>query len=587
MRLPDRPCAKALPLGGALLALAFCLPGCVAVRKPVADTPASATPSGSAPTEAEAPVPPAPEQSGGTPFAAPDDPAAGEAPDTQEVELEASGESAAEPDDDEPSGEPSPLDELAEVEPEVAPAELAKERAVVESKPTTFDIPIEINDKVLGWVDFFTKRYREKFQETLVRSGRYLPIIHAVFQAEGLPLDLAYLVHVESAYKPLALSRSKARGLFQFMAATGRRYGLRYDYWVDDRVDPEKAARAAAAYLRDLYTMFGDWNLALAAYNAGEGKVGRSLARTRTKSFWALSDTRALRRETRSYVPAILAATLISKDPGRYGFEFEPDPPMEYDTIEVRGAVDLMVLARCAGTDFETMRALNLALRRRQTPPDRTTQVRVPKGSGESTLLALDSVPPSSRVLVRRHRVRRGETLGAVSRRYGVPVAVIQKANGLGSRTMLRVGRVLTIPTGPMTAAELASLRDEEPGSQARASMAYRVRRGDSLSGIARRFGVTPQAIARASGIRVGSVLRVGQRLTIPTGRVATVHANGASSPRASAGRDRGIHTVRRGETLWRIAGLYRISVDELCALNGISRHEVLHPGTKLTVASN
>lgn len=504
-----------------------------------------------------------------------------EEPAALDVEPEGgAGELAEELSAEEAAAVPSPLDELAEVAPEVGAKGLAAERSVAESGLGDFDIPIELNDTVLGWVDFFTTRYRDKFLQGLVRSGRYLPMIWDIFRAEGLPLDLAYLVHVESAYRPEALSRAKARGLFQFMAATARRYGLRVDWWVDERVDPEKATRAAAAYLKDLYTMFGDWHLALAAYNAGEGKVQRSLRRTGTTSFWSLARTPALARETRSYVPAILAATVISKDPARYGFEFSPEPPLDYDTIAVRGAADLRILARCAGTDLETMRALNPALRRLQTPPEGTTEVRVPKGTAAAALAAFEEIPPASRILVRYHRVRRGDTLSAIARRYGVPVAELQRTNRLGPKRLLRVGQVLKIPS----AGREAVARGEEHGRRRSAvagTVVYRVQPGDTLSAIARRYGTTVHAIARANRIRANSVVRVGQRLRVPVSAAADGH------PGRGAVLRRAVHTVRPGETLWRIATLYSMSVEELCALNGISRDEVLRPGTRLTVSSN
>lgn len=581
MSLPDRAWSARSRVAASLLP-ALLMAGCATRKPPEPKPPPVASAEASAPSEVE-PAEDARISSESAAEAAADE-TVQEAADAPGVEPEGGPQEELAQEEEEMAPEeapavPSPLDELAEVAPEVAPEDLA-ERSAAESRLVDVDIPIELNDTVLSWVDFFTTRYREKFLQGLVRSGRYLPMIRDIFRAEGLPLDLAYLVHVESAYRPEALSRAGARGLFQFMAATARRYGLRVDWWVDERVDPEKATRAAAAYLKDLYSMFGDWHLALAAYNAGEGKVQRSLQGTGTTSFWSLARTRALARETRSYVPAILAATVISKDPARYGFEFSPEPPLDYDTITVRGAADLRVLARCAGTDLETMRTLNPALRRLQTPPGGTTQVRVPKDTGEATLAAFEKIPAANRVLVRYHRVRRGDTLSAIARRYGIPVAELQRLNGLRSKRLLRVGQVLKIPSGGTGS---AAARDGGGGPAAPASWAvvYRVQPGDTLSAIARRYGTTVNEIARANRIRGASVLRVGQRLKIPVSRAANGHAAGA------AGRRPGVHTVRPGETLWRIASRYSMSVEELCVLNGISREDVLRPGMRLTVSSN
>jgi membrane-bound lytic murein transglycosylase D len=477
--------------------------------------------------------------------------------------------------------------ELARRTPEISAEEAQLERSRAESGDPTFDIPMELNEKVLAWVDYYSNRHHASFEAGLVRSGRYLPMIREIFAEAGLPQDLAYMAHVESSYKTTAYSRAGAKGVMQFIRGTGRKYELEIDYWVDERSDPEKSARAAAAYLTDLHDEFGDWYLALAAYNAGEGRVRRGLKRTGAKDFWALAKTRELRRETRNYVPAILAATLISKSPEKYGFDFEAEPPVDYDTIVVNDAVDLRVLAKCADTDLQTLKKLNPALRRHQTPPNRKAEVRVPTGSASLTLAALDKVPEDERILYTHHVIRQGDTLWEISRGYGVSVRAIQDANGMGRRTLLSLGRVLKIPTA--TSSSYASI-DELPPS-VDGALTYRVRRGDTLSHIARRYSTTPSAIAAASGISVRKTLQIGERLqVVPNARTATQARNavGGSSTVAAArhsgsGGSR-VHTVRRGDTLWRIARSYRTSVDEICSVNAIRPDAVLYPGTRLTV---
>jgi membrane-bound lytic murein transglycosylase D len=477
--------------------------------------------------------------------------------------------------------------ELARRTPEISAEEAQLERSRAESGDPTFDIPMELNEKVLAWVDYYSNRHHASFEAGLVRSGRYLPMIREIFAEAGLPQDLAYMAHVESSYKTTAYSRAGAKGVMQFIRGTGRKYELEIDYWVDERSDPEKSARAAAAYLTDLHDEFGDWYLALAAYNAGEGRVRRGLKRTGAKDFWALAKTRELRRETRNYVPAILAATLISKSPEKYGFDLEPEPPVDYDTIVVDDAVDLRVLAKCADTDLQTLKKLNPALRRHQTPPNRKAEVRVPTGSASLTLAALDKVPEDERILYTHHVIRQGDTLWEISRGYGVSVRAIQDANGMGRRTLLSLGRVLKIPTA--TSSSYASI-DELPPS-VDGALTYRVRRGDTLSHIARRYSTTPSAIAAASGISVRKTLQIGERLqVVPNARTATQARNavGGSSTVAAArhsgsGGSR-VHTVRRGDTLWRIARSYRTSVDEICSVNAITPDTVLYPGTRLTV---
>jgi membrane-bound lytic murein transglycosylase D len=489
-------------------------------------------------------------------------------------------------------GEPvtdSPLDRLAVVEPELSGEELERERDLVTSVPPAIDLPFEINEPVLAWIDMYSGRMKGAFEAGIVRSGRYMDMFRQKFREAGVPEDLVYMAAVESGYKTSAYSRAHARGIFQFIASTARNYGLRVDSWVDERADPEKSAVAAAAYMKRLHEEFGDWNLALAAYNAGEGKVRRAIAATGSRDFWTIAKTRYLRRETKNHVPAVLAAILLSKQPAKYGLTAMPDPPVEYDTIEVEGAADLRVIARCAGTDPSTLVSLNPALRHMQTPPDGVTTVRVPPGSGTVTLASLDAIPPRERVLYVRHRVRSGETLSTIARRHGVTVSSIQRTNALGSRTLIRVDQVLKIPTSTSTAAYAANGSAPEPHEAAPASViAHRVKRGDTLMALARRHGTTAAAIAAASGISTRSILKVGDRLKIVPGARSVAEARtaaGTSSAKASTAEAK-VHTVRRGDTLWGIASLHRTTVAALCALNGISARAPLLPGVRLIVSS-
>jgi len=517
------------------------------------------------------------------------------------VEGEASADAAAlaeavepEPGDELTEEEPlpgeeiseSPLDELSEVAPEIEPQELLE---LVEPPAPVFDIPIVTNDKVAFWLDYYGNRRHDMFKAGLVRSGRYMHVFRRIFEEEGIPLDLIYMAHVESAYKTTAYSKAHARGIFQFIAGTGKRYGLRIDYWMDERLDPEKSARAAAHYLKDLYAEFGDWYLAMAAYNAGEGKIRRALARSGRSDFWGIAETRHILRETKNYVPAILAAVMITKEPHKYGFEFEPDAPILYETVDVEGAVDLQVLARCAGSDLETMKLLNPSLRRYQTPPHATTSVRVPIGTGETLLAELERIPVAERVLYVRHHVRSGDTLGALARRYGVTVSAIQQANRMGRRTMIRVGQTLTIPS--VAAGSYPSPADAEAiaGAVSGEPVPYRVRRGDTLSGIARRYRTSPQAIAAASGISVHAVLHVGDRLTVVPGVGSTAEARriAQGGGQAAPTGTEVVHVVRRGESLTAIARRYGTTPQAIARTNGISVHKLLQIGERLRVAGS
>lgn len=480
----------------------------------------------------------------------------------------------------------SPLDELAEMNPELTPDAAAVERELVAARQPTFDIPIEVNDRVLAWVDVYSNRLKPYFEQNLARSGKYLEMFREIFAERGLPRDLVYMAAVESGYKTSAYSRARARGIFQFIAPTARRYGLRVDYWVDERSDPELSARAAAAYMEKLYDEFGDWYLALAAYNAGEGKVRTAIRRTGTRDFWALAKTRYLRRETKNHVPAILAATLLSKEPEKYGLRYEPQPELRYDTVTIEGGADLRVLARCSGSDVPTLKELNPALRRYQTPPEGTTDLRVPLGTGETTRAALDAIPVGERVLYARYQVRRGDTLSVIARNFGVTVSAIQSTNQMGRSTLIREKQILRIPTSASD--QYGDLPAPADGGEL---LVYRVHRGDTLYGIARRYGTTPNAIAAASGISVHDLLQVGQHVRVVRGVTSPAEArrvvDGGSTYVATAGSTHGnalVHTVRSGDTLWQLAKRYDTSVNKLCAWNQISPRTTIHPGVRLTV---
>jgi membrane-bound lytic murein transglycosylase D len=545
--------------------------GCAQVAsRPVATSPGGVIPE------------PAPASSTDVPASAEAAPAEPEA--APIAEAEAVVPSATE-DDAEPAEEvePSPLDELPETTPEVSASTLEKDKNLVAEAFPGFDIPMVLNDKVVAYVEYFSHPHKEFFAASLARSGRYVERFQSTFERAGIPKDLVFMAHVESAFKTNAYSRAKAKGIFQFIAATGRRYGLRIDSWVDERSDPEKSASAAAAYLKDLHDMFGDWYLALAAYNAGEGKIQRSLAKTRKNDFWSLASTRSLRAETRNYVPAILAATLIAKQPAKYGFDVEPEAEVAADVVSIEGQTDLRVLARLADLDAEILRQLNPQLRRGMTPPNATTDVRVPEGRGDAVEQAYAALPASDRLVLARHEVAKGESLAVIGRHYGVSSVAIANANRLGKNTAVRPGQELVIPAVSAAAGEVDGSRTS--------AVAYRVRRGDTLSSIARHYRTTPVAIASASRIGVHASLRIGQRLVIPakgsTSRASTTASTSGATARRAAAASPFVHTVRRGETLYRIADHYQVSVDQICALNRINPDGVLYPGTRLKIRTN
>jgi membrane-bound lytic murein transglycosylase D len=424
--------------------------------------------------------------------------------------------------------EPAAIDAVGGIAVEAEPATEETRRTAEEVVRTEHnDLPLQLNDRVLSCIALYEGRLRDWFGAALARGGRYLPYIRKVFAEEGIPQDLAYTALVESAFKPSALSRAKARGVWQFIPETGRRYGLSQDWWIDERGDPEKATRAAAKYLKELYGMFGDWNLALAAYNAGENKIARGLARYGLSDFWSLAETSAIRRETKNYVPMIQAAIVVAKAPEQYGFSVEAEPALAYDAVPVQGAFDLRTIAECAGATLEDVRMLNPSLRRLATPAGRTFQMKVPTGSGDKLKTCLAELPAERRVSFRTHVVARGQTLAAIARRYGTRAEDIAQANNLsGARTPRQApGTPLIIPNTPGRAAKIATAARaasastaapapvaEKPATAGGARVSYRIKPGDTLASIADQYGVTVRAIQswnrlRSTRIAAGAVL--------------------------------------------------------------------------------
>ncbi len=430
----------------------------------------------------------------------------------REVEL-----AAAAADDAAAAAEPAAIDGVAALPVSDAPASaetMAQAVAAVESE--TLDLPVELNDAVLSCIGLYEGRLRDWFQEALSRGQKYLPGIRRVFAEEGIPQDLAYVALVESAFKTNAYSRAKAKGVFQFISATGKRYGLAVDWWVDERSDPDKATRAAARYLKDLYALFGDWNLALAGYNAGEGKVLRGMARYRKTDYWELRKTRALRPETKNYVPLIHAAIVVAKAPERYGFVVAPDTRPQWEAVAVKGAFDLRVVADCVAAPVETLRELNPELRRLATPADRSYDLRVPPGTGEALRQCLADLPADKRVAYRKHVVRRGQTLASIARANGVTATAIAEANLLVPQRRLRPGTELVIPVPASKARVVAARREASPGSSGREHVRYRVQPGDTLSSIAAEHGTTIRQLQDWNGLS-GTRIAAGASLTIYT----------------------------------------------------------------------
>ncbi len=377
----------------------------------------------------------------------------------------------------------------------------------------TYDVPIDINDSVEAHIKYFQTTVKDRFGKWLARSGRYMPVMKGIFKEKGLPEDLVYLCLIESGFNPYAYSRSHAVGAWQFMKSTGRKYNLRADWWIDERRDPVKSTMAAAEYLQDLYNMFGSWPLAMASYNAGEGRVYRAMLKTKSEDFWELKESRHLRRETKNYVPKFMAATIIAKNPQAYGFDVELEKPLVYDEVEVTVPVDLRVVAKYLNTTYEELKLLNPELRRWTTPPHyKFYTLKIPYGTKELFALNYDQITNGQKTTWDRHLVRKGETLSLIAKKYGTTVEAIREVNRLAKRQTIREGTYLLIPV-ERNKVQISPALAENKGD--RQEIPYRVRRGDSLWKISQEFNVSIQDIKEWNGIEDGELIKAGERLKL------------------------------------------------------------------------
>ncbi len=489
---------------------------------------------------------------------------------------------------------PAPIDEIAEgAIPEEATVDPnLRGRAEHEVTSISHDLPLTVNDPVLSFLNYFKSPRGSAIVEIgLRRAGRYREMVQKVLQEEGMPQDLIYLAQAESAFQPQAVSKAGARGMWQFMSFAGRKYGLDKTWWVDERQDPEKATRAAARDLRDLYDQFGDWYLAMAAYNSGAGTVQHAVERTGYADFWELYRRNVLPKETKNYVPIILALTLISKDPARYGIVFEPEPPMKADAVKPGQAIDLRLVAETIDTDLETLRALNPQLLRLVTPSDPEFVLRLPEGTAERFFAEIAAIPPEKWVSWRRHKVEEGETLSRIAKSYHVQPTEIADANDLPVNASLEQGQKLIIPAAERSEAATGKL------------IRYRVRRTDTVRSIADEFDVsTPELRAwnhmKSDHVSRGMLLKIypgGMTPTLqakssdngkPTAAVVARHES-VNNPIMEARSSTVVHHVKSGETLWSIARAYRTTVEAIQSGNRYLFSRPLEVGDTLTILSS
>ncbi len=504
-------------------------------------------------------------------------------------------ESAADEAEDEGGTEETPglvdPEEAPQIEhPEIGPAPASEPDLGV------FDVPIVMNDEVKAYLEFFQTRKWEVINRGFQRAGRYLPMMREIFKEQGLPLDLINLAHIESAFNYRAYSRARAAGIWQFIKGTAVRYGMKVGYWLDERRDPEKATRAAAAYLKDLYAMFNSWPLALAAYNAGEQRVQRAINRQGTTDFWALK----LPKETQLFVPAFMAITIISKNPERYGFSQPVEEAWELERVMVPGAVELRAIAGSIGADPELIRDLNPALLRGVTPVNKTKQeINLSPGTRELLMAEIHRLPRyrarAVSVSVHRYRVRRGDTLGKIASRHRTTPRVLARLNGMSIHDTLRAGTVLRLPqrTGatkvaavPARAPSARSSRASPAAAAIRSarSLVHVVRRGDTLWGIAKAYAITPDDLRRWNDLEHRENIHPGQSLRV-TGRSATT---GRPAPRKSAQTSRPVrYRVKRGDTLWNIAETHGVTVADLQRWNDLGHRATLLPGQVIRIGAS
>jgi membrane-bound lytic murein transglycosylase D len=475
--------------------------------------------------------------------------------------------------------QPAPIDEIADLTLPAGDPRLAL-KAQQELISVHHDLPLTVNGSVLQYLSYFTTPHgRLIVEHGLERAGRYQDMIRRVLREEGVPQDLIYLAQAESAFLPEAVSRAGARGIWQFMPFRGEEYDLSRSYWVDERSDPEKATRAAARHMRDLYSMFGDWYLVMAAYNSGPLNVQRAIERTGYADFWQLQKMGALPKQTQNYVPIIIALALVAKAPQLYGVHVDPQKPDQVETVKLDHPIDLHLVSDASGADIDEIRSLNPALLRTVTPNESSFELKLPAGLGNKFEENIQQIPEDKWTSWRLHMTEDGETLSDIAHHYRVTLSELETANHLEPRAIVPDGFLLTIPTPPPPAHLLVH---------------YRVQRGDTLAGIADRFDVTVEQLKHWNHI-YGSHVPRGTRLRIHAGapagadpvekRTSQTHEAGANLEDVSTKKqDAQQHRVKPGETLYSIARTYQTTVSALRESNPFLADRPLEAGDILTI---
>ncbi len=452
-----------------------------------------------------------------------------------------------------------------------------------------FDLDVHETKEVQQHFGYFTHKARKTFTNWLKRAEPFLPYVREVLSQNDMPQDLAMLPFAESGYNSMAYSRVGAAGMWQFMPYTGRKYGLRVDWWVDERRDPHKATLAAVEYLKVLHEMFGDWYLALAAYNAGEGKIGRALKKTGAEDFFDLSQKNhrlsrkyRLRAETKNYVPKFIAISKIFKNLEPLGFEkINWENGLQVETIKVPGGTDLLALAKSCDMKWSEFHKLNPHFRRQVSPPDAVTNAYLPLRLMAKASSYLES--PRSRPFAgyKRYKIRRGDSWNRIAHRYRVPVAVLKSVNNRKSN-LIKPGQFVMIPgRGSSNFFDTREASRSRTRRTARNRSNYKVRNGDTLWGIASRYSVSVNTLKRSNGLR-SSRLRIGQKLYIPDNSARSTKISNAKAENVNNQLVK--YKVRRGDNLYGIARRFGVKVSSLMKWNRLNSKSIIRPGDRIKV---
>lgn len=484
-----------------------------------------------------------------------------------------------------------------------------------------YDFPIVMNKQVEMYLNLFQGKQRRHFQKWLARSGKYAPLMESELSKAGLPKDLIFLSMIESGYNQRAYSRARAVGLWQFMRATGRQYNLTVDNYVDERRDAEKSTKAAVAFLNDLYTEFGDWHLAVAAYNAGPGKIRNGLKRYKVDNFWDLAKHNYLKLETKRYVPKLIAAIILSRDADRYGFNnVDYAEPLAYDTLDVPSGMSLDAIAIASGTETKLIKELNQELHKAKTPANRSSYaVKIPAGTKALASNNMNRLHSYVSTGYKTHTIKKGESVASICRKYDINTTTLLKVNNLRS-AQLKKGTNLRIPYSTVKYQLLPTGSDQQLAQYKENLILHRIAKGETISKIAKKYCVPKEMIVSWNGLPSVHKIRAGQQLALyienngtprgdiqknrilattgkllaaapdtsqvspVTSSLPTLTASKKTAPKESPAKAvYSWYKVRNGDSLWTISRRFNTSATEIRQLNNL-KSNLIQPGSRLKV---